>query len=113
MIYLNLMHFIRHVDDNYLCLSHNNPDHLQWRVNTELVKVDNWLPNKLSLCSSKSTFILKKSLNNNSKLSESCLFQTKINDSYSFIRMTCAKYLVSDRQLMRVLVSHAIYKMYS
>jgi len=62
-------------------------------VNVELIKVDNWLrSNKLFLNYSKSTFVLTKSLKNNSNLSETCLFQIKINDS-CFQRTTCAKYL--------------------
>ena len=61
--------------------------------NVELIKVGNWLHlNKLSLNYSKSTFMLTKSLKNNSNLSETCSFQIKINDS-CFQRTTCAKYL--------------------
>jgi len=62
-------------------------------MNLELIKVDNWLcSNKLSLNSSKSTYMLTISLKNNSNLSETCSFQIKINDS-CFQRTTCAKYL--------------------
>ena len=60
-------------------------------VNVKLIKIDNWLcSNKLSLNYSKSTFMLTKSLKNNSNLSETCSFQIKINDS-CFQRATCAK----------------------
>ena len=49
-----------YADDTYLCLSHKNLDNLQYMVNVELIKVDNWLrSNKLSLNYSKSTFMLK------------------------------------------------------
>ena len=66
---------------------------LQHMVNVELIKVDNWLrSNKLSLNYSKSTFMLTKSLQKNSNLSETCSFQIKINDS-CFQRTKCAKYL--------------------
>jgi len=84
---------VLYADDTYLCLSHKNLDNLQHMVNVELIKVDNWLrSNKLSLNYSKSTFMLTKSLKNNSNPSETCSFQIKINDS-CFQRTTCAKYL--------------------
>jgi len=84
---------VLYADDTYLCLSHKNLDNLQHMVNVELIKVDNSLcSNKSSLNYSKSTFMLTKSLKNNSNLSETCSFQIKINDS-CFQRTTCAKYL--------------------
>ena len=84
---------VLYADDTYLCLSHKNLDNLQHMVNVGLIKVDNWLrSNKSSLNCSKSTFMLTKSLKNNSNLLETCKFQIKINDSY-FQRTTCAKYL--------------------
>ena len=85
-------YIVLYTDDTYLCLSHKNLDDLQHMVNVELIKVDNWLrSNKLFLNYSKSTFMLTKSLKNNSNLSETCSFQIKINDS-CFQRTTCAKY---------------------
>ena len=84
---------VLYADDTYLCLSNKNLDNLQHMVNVELIKVDNSLcSNKSSLNYSKSTFMLPKSLKNNSNLSETCSFQIKINDS-CFQRTTCAKYL--------------------
>ena len=84
---------VLYADDTYLCLSHKNLDNLQHMVNVEVIKVDNWLrSNKLSLNYSKSTFMLTKSLKNNSNLSETCSFRIKINHS-SFQWKTCAKYL--------------------
>jgi len=51
-------------------------------VNVDLIKVDYWLhSNKLPLNYSKSTFMHKKSLRNNSTLSETCSYQIKINES--------------------------------
>jgi len=62
-------------------------------VSVELIKVDNWLrSNKLSVNYSTSTFMLTKSLKNNSNLSGTCSFQININDS-CFQRTTCAKYM--------------------
>jgi len=84
---------VLYADDTYLCLSHKNLDNLQHMVNVELIKEDNWLrSNKLSLNYSKSTFMLTKSLKNNSNLLETCSFQIKTNDR-CFQRTTCAKYL--------------------
>ena len=84
---------VLYADDTYICLSHKNLDNLQDMVNVELIKVDNWLrSNKLSLNYSKSTFMLTKSLKNNSNLSETCSFQIKINNS-CFQQTTCANYL--------------------
>ena len=84
---------VLYADDTYLCLSNKNLGNLQHMVNVELIKVDNSLcSNKSSLNYSKSTFMLTKSLKNNSNLSETCSFQIKINDS-CFQRTTCAKYL--------------------
>jgi len=74
---------VLYADDAYLCLSHKNLDNLQHMMNVELIKVDNWLrSNKLSLKYFKSTFMLTKSLKNNSNLSETCSLQIKINESF-------------------------------
>jgi len=86
---------VQNANDTYLCLSHKNLDHLQDMVNVQLIEVDNWLrSNKLFLNYSKSTFMLTKSMKNNSNLSETCSFQIKINDScFQRIRV---KYLGLD-----------------
>jgi len=100
---------VLYADDTYLCLSHKNLDNLPQMVNIELIKLDNWLrSNKLSLIYSKSTFMLTKSLKNNSNLSETCSFQIKINDS-CFQRTTCAKYLGTLIDV-RLVISRAIHK---
>ena len=70
-------HTVLYADDTF----HKNLDNLQHMVYVELIKVGNWLrSNKLSLNYSESTFMLTKSLTNNSNLSETCSFQIKIND---------------------------------
>ena len=81
-----------YADDTYLCLSHKNLDNLQHTVNAELIKADNWLrSNELSSNYSKSTFVLTKSLKNDSNLSKTRSFKIKIDGS-CFQRKACAKY---------------------
>jgi len=83
---------------------------LRYKVNTKLINVDSWLwlNNNLSLCYSKSVFMLAKSLNNSTKLPETSLFQIKIIGMY-FQRMACVNIsrLYSIRQYVRLIFSNA------
>jgi len=73
---------VLYADGTYLCLFHKNVDNLQHMVNVDLIEVENWLRSiKLSLNYSNSTFMVTKSLKNNSNTLETFPFHIKINDS--------------------------------
>ena len=75
-------------DDTLLTISCANSVNLQYGVNSELQKVDEWMRyNKLSINYSKTTYML---INSNSN--QSCNFKEKINDS-EVKHTTCTKYL--------------------
>ena len=74
-------------DDTLLTISCANSTNLQYGVNSELQKVDEWMRYKLSIYYSKTTYML---INSNS--SQSCNFEVKINDS-EIKHTTCTKYL--------------------
>ena len=75
------------VNDKLLTISCANSANLQYGVNSELQKVDEWMRYKLSINYSKTTYML---INSNS--SQSCNFKVKINDS-EIKHTTCTKYL--------------------
>ena len=75
-------------DDTLLTIACANSTNLQNGVNNELQKVDEWMRyNKLHINYSKTTYMLL-----NSKLSQSCNFNAKINDN-KIKHTTCTKYL--------------------
>ena len=75
-------------DDRLLTISCANSANLQYGVNSELQKVDEWMRyNKLSINYSKTTYMLI-----NSNLSQSRNFKVKIIDS-EIKHTTCTKYL--------------------
>ena len=75
-------------DDTLLTISCANSANLQYGMNSELQKVDEWMRyNKLSTNYSKTAYML---INSNS--SQSCNFKVKINNS-EIKHSTCTKYL--------------------
>ena len=83
-------------DDTLLTISCANSANLQYGVNSELQKVDEWMRyNKLSINYSKTTYML---ISSNS--SPSCNFKAKINDS-EIKHTTCTMYfgVYSDQYL--------------
>jgi len=75
-------------DDTLLTISCANSANLQYGVNSQLQKVDEWMRYyKLSINYSKTTYML---INSNS--SQPCNFKVKINDS-EIKHTTCTKYL--------------------